>query len=80
MPQQFADLHRNELNRDRYSVSVRHRSNGITGRHKILNGGKCYIVLQIVQKHSTYSINTLSHTHRVRRGECGTGDSIFVYQ
>lgn len=29
-----------------------HRSNGITGRHKIENGGKCYIVLQIVQRHS----------------------------
>lgn len=34
------------------SVSVRHRSNGITGHHKIVEAGKCYIVLQIVLKHS----------------------------
>lgn len=51
--QQLLTLHTEIVNRrERYSVSVRHRSsNGITGRHKIVNGGKCYIVLQFEQKH-----------------------------
>lgn len=42
------------------SVSVRHRSNGITGHHKIVEAGKCYIVLQIVLKHSNI-FNVLIH-------------------